>query len=1039
MFRALGPFEVSHEGVSCALPPKQRALLAILLCAEGKQVSKSRLVDQLWNGKRYEEDSANALNTLFCRLRSQLRAIKAPVSVERAAGTCWLRIDDPESVDLLRFRHLRREARKALDEGERERAIQLLREAESLCVGEPLAGFSDDWAIEIRTRLTEDVREARYERIRLEFESGRHVALIGELSEMVAQKDVDESVVSLLVRALHRSGRSGDALEAYDTACRRLRKELDCEPGPELRHLRKQIADRDPALLLAEPPDDPRQPAAAPCTLRHTIRDFTGRRAELRMLLTDQDADGTALPVTVVHGMGGVGKSTLVRHVAHQLRGRYPDGQFLVELHAHSGQPPSDPADLLAALLQDARVTFSRPPTTLDGWAAQWRRWTAHKRVLLILDDVRDAAQIRPFLPGSPSCRVLVASRYRLTELESYREIALDVLATTAAVDLFTGVAGKSRVTDTSAVRAVVDRCGHHPLAIRLVANNFRHRHTWSVHDVADRLTRESGSLEGFPLSVATAFQFSYSGLTNRAQRLFRYLALHPGPDITLLAASALVRADRTELDLAIAELQNCHLLEELARDRFFFHDLIRSFARDMGRQVDAEEDRKHAVQRLISHYLVCADEAARVAFPYRRRIEVDTLRFPGDAVRFANDDEALAWLTIEKQNLIAVAHLAVDESPDHAKLFPHVLVDAFPLWPAWESTVELRAAALRLSREQGDRSTLAAVLVEHAEALGQRDYGEARRAAEEALSLFQAIGDRRGAADALMQVARATLAAGRREEVLVPLGDVLAYYRLTGNRYGEAEALNLMAVARGHRGEYEATKELFRAALEINRELGNLRGESKAQCNLGENCFQQGRYAQARSHFEEAMRLAEQAGARREVGIIHQNIGNVWCALGRPELAISCYQKSLGYCRSLGNPYDEANVLVNLAGACADLGRPAEAALHFRAAEQMARDVGALYELQNTLIRAAEFQLSSRQYGTALESYQRAMRIAEEIDSPLGLVRSLHGLAQTLDHTDRTDMARKYRERAEAIGGERLEGMERGAWTRPDKTRTPS
>ncbi|MFE1774901.1 BTAD domain-containing putative transcriptional regulator [Streptomyces sp. NPDC059008] len=1038
----LGPLELWHQGRQHTLgSPKERCVLATLLYAQGDPVAVDTLVAHVWEDDALPGTPVETLHSYLSRLRSRLRrAVGDLARVERPSPRRYrLRVHHADDVDLTRLQRLRRDARAAARRGERELAVGLLHTAEALWRGEPFAEFAGDWALAARARLTEDHRRVREERIRLELELGRHADLIGELHEIVSRSPLAQQAVAALMLALYRCGREGEALALYRGTSRRLREELGIDPGAELRELQRRILAQDPTLLLAGPaappgpapapaeePDGPGSPAAARgggSTLPRDTRDFTGRGSELRLLLggPSQDAHDTALPLTVVHGMPGVGKSTLIVHAAHRMRPDYPDGGFYLDLRAYSDQPPYEPAEALASLLRSAGVAEPLPDT-LDERAARWREWTAHRRVLVVLDNARDAEQVLPLLPGTATCCAIVASRNRLTELDGATPLHLDVLPVSEACALFARIVGGTRASDTAALRRVVQLCGCHPLTVQLLASRFRHRDTWDLEYVAHRLAHATDRLDEFDERVAAVFRLSYADLDAPAQRLFRHLALHPGPDLTLAAATALCAAHPAEVRQAADQLLDRHLLDEPVRDRYQLHDLARAFGRRLACREDSGPARRDALRRLMAYYLTTADRADRLAHPRRRRRPIG----PEQTSPYASDftdtaagapaDAASVWLSVECANLLAVARTAAGEFPDFAVLFFHVLAYSLRLWGARDTTAELAAAAERALRSGGDRLALAQTLVERAGVLAQENHGEALRCASEARRLFEELHDTHGRADALFETARAHLAAGRGERCLREMDRALDLYRRAGDRYGVAESLNVQGAALIFGAEYTEAMRRFEEMLAIHRDLDDAHGQAKALNNIGEIYFAEGMYDEARRHYEQSLVQVRRFGGRQEFAILDTNLGTVYRVTGQPGPARVCFRRALASHRARGDAVGEVNALTSLGAACVESGRTDEALAHFRAAEEVSRRIDSPYERHRALIGIADTLRSAGQPGPALETYRNGLHIAQTFSFPLGSAHALAGIARTLLRVQDINAARPYAERALAL-----------------------
>ncbi|MET8943795.1 BTAD domain-containing putative transcriptional regulator [Streptomyces sp. NPDC004542] len=1026
---ALGPLELWHGGQQYELGSLQeRRILTVLIHARCEPVPLDTLTDRVWNG----EPPPTALGTLhsyLSRLRGRLRRSVGEelARVDRPAPRLYQLRADPEDIDLLRFQRLRKDAAAATARGERELAVGLLRTAESLWRGEPLSEFTgNEWALSARARLTEDHRRVREERIGLEMELGRHADLVGELQELASQNPFAQKVVGALMLTLYRSGRHDEALAVYRDTREKLHESQGIEPGAELQELHLRMLEQDRTLMRTQTAAAAGAPAAEArnCLPRDT-RDFTGRTGELRILLASApapgDAPASALPVTVVHGMPGIGKTALAVHAAHRLCAAYPDGQFYIDLRGYSSEQPLDPAEALALLLHSAGWSGELPPTP-DERAARWREWTARHRALVVLDNARDAAQVTPLLPGTPACRAIVTTRSRLAGLDGAASLRVDALSGAEAAALFTRIAGASRTAaEPEALERLVDVCGCHPLALQLLASRFRHRESWVLQDLLDQLADAAGPLDEFDGRIAAAFHFSYAGLGGPARRLLRRLALHPGPDIALGATAALAGPDFEGepglLERCVEELLDASLLEEPVRGRYRLHDLTRAFGlrteEPAGRHPAAHE----AVGRLLAHHLTAAHRADRAAHPHRRPIPLRPEQQSPYAPEFSDADEASVWLTVERANLLAAARTAAARHPDHAALFPAVLARSLKLWGTWDVADEVFDAGLLALRASGDRSTLARTLTARADLLAQRDHAEALRCATEALSICQALDDTGGRADALLQSGRAHLAAGQGGAAERALEQSLALYREVGDRSGEADCLNVQGAVLYYAGRYEEALGRVQLMEGIYAALPDPYGLAQALNNRGELACLQGRYDDARDCYERSAALMREHGGPQDLATLATNLGAVHQATGRTDHALDCYRRALAAHRSSGDILGEADALIRLGMAHAQSGCRGEALLHLTMAEQVATSIGNPYERLRALIGAADVQREAGRLDIAFRGYEEALGVARGAEFPLGSAQALAGLARTALLRPRgSSQAHRYGEQAVAL-----------------------
>lgn len=427
-------------------------------------------------------------------------------------------------------------------------------------------------------------------------------------------------------------------------------------------HSRQFIANRDQTINIAVTP----MPTVAMRTLPRDVVSFIGRAGELKRLLTSADQQSTA--VHIVDGMPGVGKTALVIHAAHRMAGQYPDGQLFVSLHGHTpGRSPADPNAVLTELLRCAGVPSADIPEKLEDRAGKWRSTLAGKRVLLVLDDAISQAQIEPLLPGSAGCLVLVTSRHRLIALSGAELLSLEILPAAHAVRLFTRLAGRSSTeAEAQAVEELIEMCGRLPLAITVLAGRLAHHPAWPIMNfaaqfvaAADRLAQLAAGDRPGDVAVAVAFDMSYRGLSPTRQRLYRFLALHPGSIIDAYAAAALADIPLIQASRDLEALYIDHLVEEPSAGRYEIHDLLRSYLRTLAEREDPVEDRDAAFSRLRDYYLITGLVAGyRLGKPgYSLPTQTPSVAFPDLPDRAS----ARAWLRAEVDNLLAFAAFACD------------------------------------------------------------------------------------------------------------------------------------------------------------------------------------------------------------------------------------------------------------------------------------------------------------------------------------------------------------------------------------------
>jgi transcriptional regulator with XRE-family HTH domain/tetratricopeptide (TPR) repeat protein len=619
------------------------------------------------------------------------------------------------------------------------------------------------------------------------------------------------------------------------------------------------------------------------------LTDFTGRRdqiGQLTGLLTAvADAREPGAPVVAaLAGVGGIGKTALAVHVAHQVASGFPDGQLYLNLRGSSFQPMPC-REALARFLRDFGADHADIPTDENERAAHYRSLAASRRLLIILDDARDAAQVRPLLPGAGGCAVLVTSRNSLHDLESAWLLDLDVLCDTDAWALFRRIAGAGRVLrEPVAGREVLMSCGGLPLAIRIAAARLAARPNWSVRALADRLEdaqRRLDELQAGDLAVRTSFTVSYASLQQRRgesrpalDQAFRLLGLVDGPDISLPAAAALFAAPTDRAEHALELLVDAHLLETTSSGRYRLHDLLKVFAAERANADELPDERRDAISRLLTWYLCTADAAARIINPARTHVSSDTA---DEAVTaFESYDEALAWLDTEHMNLVsAVGQAADEEEHEIAWKLPGAMLDLFLLrhrideWITTHQTGLASARRLRdwraeimllnnlagaylnsgrpqdgldcvqrtisILRESGDTQELAKSLANVGfafEAAGRLD--EALEALQESHALFAREGDNRRVALVLTGIGSVAYKRGNLTDAVSLCLEGLDAARRSGDQLGQIEALHLLSSAHLRLHQHEQALHEATSALDLSREAGARLMEARTLALLG-------------------------------------------------------------------------------------------------------------------------------------------------------------------------------------------------------------
>jgi DNA-binding SARP family transcriptional activator len=959
-FRILGPLEIwtgqDWGGIGA---PKWRALLAALLLNQGQAVSTDRLIAELW-GDDPPDRAPNLVSVYALRLRRLLGDPQGHVLTTRAPG--YQLLLSPGDVDAEHFEALAGRGRQALAAGDSRRAAELLAEALGLWRGRALADVPPSALVTAEASRLEESRLTALElRIEADVGCGLHAQLVPELRRLLSDQPLREGLWSLLVRALDGSGRHAEALAAYGQAREVISDELGVDPGPELQRLYQALlaADRIPQRRPAPysgprdagspshgPPvsasPSPGAPAAgaAPRTPRATslrrvpaqlpadVADFTGRDEHLERLCGLVSEGGRkrtpAVTVAVVAGAPGLGKTTLAVHAAHGLRRDFPDGQLYVTLLGGT-EHPVPPDEVLARFLRDLGVDGVRVPVDAEERAAMYRTRLAERQMLIVLDDARDAAQVRPLLPGTGSCAVIVTSRHRLSDLAGSRLIDLDVLDNDEATELFTRIVGGDRAdAEPGAVRQVLAACAGLPLAIRIAGARLTARRGWSVATLAARLADERRRIDEFTagdLAVRACFEVSFGAMPHIEHpdgvdpaHAFRLLGIWTGPSIGLQAAAALIGKPERPVAEALEVLVDAHLLESPAPDVYAFHQLLRAYASERARAQEPEQVIEEAVRRALTWYLRTADAAASVVSPHRSRVPLEPGEPGYEAVSFGTAEQALDWCEQERANLVAATREAAGRGMhDIAWKLPVAAMVCFDFLGYRAEWIATHRIGLASTRERGDRRAEVWVLNNLGMVLSQQRDDDAIGYFEQALAIHRETGDLQGQAQAANNLAFHYRLLGRHEEAAATLLSALDLNRQVGYRYGESIALCNLGEAYLELGRYDDAIARSREALTVIREIGSARLEGYALYNLGRIDLGLGHIVQGAEQLEQALSLHRSAGDRYGEAQDLQYIGNARAREARLPEAREMWTRARGLFERLGEDSRAAELTAQL------------------------------------------------------------------------------------------------------------------------------
>ena len=930
--RVLGQVQIWAADRAVAVgPPQQCAVLAALAVDAGRPVSVEALVARVW-GPVAPPGARRTLHTYVTRIRRLLeRSDTAGTQSEQvvlhsAAG--YVLDIDRLRVDLHRFRDLVGRAGESHCAGDRRAAM--LREALDLWRGEPLAGLSGRWVERTREMWRQQHLDAVLAWAQAELQVGNPAVVVGPLIDLLDEHPLVEPLTGALMEALHAAGRDAEALDRYAATCRRLAADLGVDPGSALRGLHVAIL-RGELDRVAPAPLSAASPAArhVPAQLPPDVYGFAGRGVELGQLdiLLDAAAEQpTAVVISALSGTAGVGKTALAVHWAHRVVDRFGDGQLYLNLRGFdAGGSVMSPAEAVRAFLDAFEVPPQRVPAGLDAQIGLYRSLLAGRRVLVVLDNVRDADQVRPLLPGGPGCLVVVTSRNQLSSLiaaEGARPITLDLLSVDEARQLLTRRLGAARVAaELPAVDEVIVRCARLPLALAIVAARAAIHPDLPLARLADELRDARGSLDAFAgaeaaIDARLVFSWSYHALSPGASRLFRLLGVHPGPDIGVLAAASLNGTPPAQVAPLLAELTRAHLLAEPAPGRFMFHDLLRAYAAELAHALDDGGDRNAAVRRVLDHYLHTAHRAALLLDPYRDLITLADAQPGTTPEELVNEPRAMAWFSAEHAVLLEVVRLAAQVGlGTHAWQLAWNLTDFFDRGGHWHDQITAQTAALAAARRLANRTGQAYAHRGLARAYarqGRED--DAYTHYQEALALFREVGDYTGQAYTHRGLAWVYEQKGRCGEALRHAQQSLDLYRAARHRGGQARALNSVGWFHTLLGDHQQALTHCQQAIVLHQEIGDRPGEADTWDSLGYAHHHLGDHDQATACYQRALDLIRDLGDRYSEAAVLNHLGDTRRVAGDIDASRRIWQRTLDILEELGHP-DAEQVRAKLAG----------------------------------------------------------------------------------------------------------------------------
>ncbi len=898
-------------------------MLAVLLVEANKTVSTEQLIDRVW-GETPPARVRNVLSGYVSKLRTMVggRTGDSGVTLTRHSGGYRLAVP-PDLVDLHRFRALvARSAGTPLEE-----RYALLGEALALWHGAAFTGLGGRWLDGMREALQRERRTAQSMHAQTALTLGRHAEVVDELTARSGRYPLDEQVAGQLMLALRGTGRPAEALAVYAATRARLTSELGADPGRELQRLYRELLQEDEQRTAgvgrvgenAVAPQSTVGRGVVPRQLPAASVHFTGRDAHLRLLAqqlgrVSRDSPGT-VPTAVIHGSAGVGKTTLAVYWAQQVASQFPDGQLFLGLRGFDqNQPPLQSSEALTALLGALDIPPQHIPTTVPEQANLFRSVVAGKQLLIVLDNAATSGQVRPLLPGTRGCMVLITSRNELSGLaagEGAVRVAVDVLERFDALTLLARIIGRPRTdAEPEAAGALIELCARLPLALRIVADHLITQPDRSLADVLDELTDRQHRLDVLATdeettTVRAVFALSYHALKPEAARLFRLLGLHEGPQISEPVAAALIDQPLIRVRKLLATLCQGHLLERVGPHRYQFHDLLRLYAAERAGIEESRQELDAVVRRMLTWYLRAATAADRILAPGRFLGQLEQLPASTPALTHANRREAVEWFSEESDNLLAAVRQA-NSAAEHTIAWQlawaqHGFFDLCKPWVQWLTTYDIGLAS---ARALGDRAVEAMLL----NGIGTahyypRHFDLAMSCFRRALHLSVSVDDLHRQACATNSIGNVLLETRQLDAATRHYQQAVKLHEAAGDPRGLAIAQANLAEVSCLVGDFQAALRYAGLALAQYRSSGGLRYEALVLSHAGNALRGLGRLDEAMERYERAVRIASEIRDPQAEGWACHYLAEALYATGRPDQAGLLWKRAIALFDALNDP----------------------------------------------------------------------------------------------------------------------------------------
>jgi DNA-binding SARP family transcriptional activator len=957
-FRILGPLELAADLRRLDLGgARQQIVIATLLLSANRVVTMDRLLEAIYGEdlpptcRAQAQISISSLRRLFARHSSE-------AIISTYANGYVIKVEEGQ-LDAGRFEQLVTAARAARDSGQPDRAVAGYRDGLRLWRGPAFDGIESQLVRAAASRLDELRITTNEDRLKLELDLGRHHELVGELTELIEEYPLREQLRGHLMLALYRCDRTAEALQVYRQARRTMIDELGIEPGDRLQQLEHAILTSDPAL---DPPAKPVriQPVKqAPSLLPADIADFTGRaeeteRIRAHLVPADGDAARLAVPVAVVTGKGGVGKTSLAVHASHGVAQQFPDGQLFADLHGTSH--PVSPMQVLHRFLRALGVPGAQIPDGLDERAEMYRNLIADQKILVVLDDALCESQVSPLLPGSGAAAVIITSRGMLAGLAGAVHFEANVFDADKSLALLSRIVGGARVAgQTKMAEAVAEYCGHLPLALRIAGARLSQRPHWTVEHLVERLadeTRRLDELSHGDMGIRASISLSYDSASEQARRLFRRLALLDLPVFSGWLSAALLDQPVDSAEDVLDDLVGVQLIETTGtgtgvHSQYRFHDLIRVFARERLAAEESVAERTAALERALGALLYLAEEArSRYYGGACVQLRNDALHWPlpGRLVEQLITDP-MAWYERERAALLLGVRQAAKAG--FVELCWSLAFSAIALYESriyiqdWQETQDIALAATRKAQHvRGQAAILFSIGSLH---LVQQRLDSARQEFTTAADLFSATGDNQGLALVLSHIACLDRLNGRLDDATDRYEQALAILNETASQVTVAFTLRNLAQVKLELNEHDAAKALLTDALRLVQATQCGRVEAQVLHRLGETHLLTGDLASAVAAYGLALAKTRELGDSVGEAYVLQGMGVAKIRQGEFGEARGALQRSLELAGDTGERLVEAQALLGFGELALADDDPDQAGVLARQAADIFEDIGAL------------------------------------------------------------------------------------------------